>query len=155
MIYPATIEIQGQENTLSTAQTENSNHCINVESVYDWVKDVEGIHRYLSVPLDCNQAILNCLNEGQMSRITCERIADSLNYTIIEKPKPVPEIEGASKVKVKFAFQIEIRYYCDNQFICTFETPVTFIKDMVLYFPPGAAIRANIQSIECTATGVF
>ncbi|WP_160839508.1 HYR domain-containing protein [Halobacillus litoralis] len=152
VVHDTTIEVEGrfaQPNSAQILQNDNELVCINVQKVYDWVAFCREVQREVSIPAECDIAILECTNTGGNITVECEVIPNATGIMVLENIRPAPGIPGTSIVPIRFTVLLQIRYYCDDLLACEFEAPICYVEEVILCYPEGTSILAKGTNVQC------
>ncbi|WP_342534855.1 hypothetical protein MHI04_11800 [Lysinibacillus sp. FSL K6-1151] len=135
---------------------KDNNHfeCIQAQCVHDWVVFCTEHQRKVPIPENCNRQILKCRRAGEELTILCKTIPNTCSFTVLDNDiKPLSGIHAGKLVPIRFTINIRIQYYCNGESLCHFDVPITTVDEIVLCFPEGTFIKAEISDVISTIVG--
>ncbi|WP_085994307.1 HYR domain-containing protein [Oceanobacillus senegalensis] len=148
---PRNTLLNQQEVSDFSLQDSNGFEIIRTQLVYDWVAFYTDHQRRVFVPEHCNAQILRCEAAGDELTVRCNAIPGSGEFTVLnDDVRPIPGIPEANLVSIRFTILYRVQYYCNDIPLCDFDVPITTVDQIVLYYPEGTFIEANISDVSCT-----
>ncbi|WEG15377.1 hypothetical protein PQ478_12590 [Alkalihalophilus pseudofirmus] len=124
--------------------------CIRTIKVYDWVILTNRDRNKVPIPEDCFAEIEACRAAGSIVSAECELVEDSTSCNVISSQDAnIEGIPSAQIVTLGFHAQIQVTFFCDDDELCSFTVPVSFVDDVILCYPDGTEINCDIFDVQC------
>ncbi|MGP4076906.1 DUF7948 domain-containing protein [Halobacillus sp. K22] len=156
VVYDMTLEVEARlrsfpthSNSPPSFQIENELLCINAQKVYDWVAYTRDIQREVPFLTDCDNAIKECLDNGESISIQCEALPNSSRCSVLGGVRGITGLSGASWVPLRFTTEIQVQAFCENILVCKFEFPICWVEELVLCYPKGTSILTKRTEVQC------
>lgn len=158
-----TLEIKGEvckprdnyktERNMNETNTERDHfEVIRTQKVHDWVTFCTEHQETIMVPNDCNTKLSNCHNDD--ITVSCEAIPRSSSFTILDDTRTLSGDPETRIISIRFSVRVHIQIYCKKILLCDFEVPVSTTDEIVLCYPNGTTIAAEVFEVNCTAYSV-
>ncbi|MCP3029451.1 HYR domain-containing protein, partial [Halobacillus sp. A5] len=154
VISDETIEVEAfsiQQRNENDLEGKGNVECINVQRVHDWLVFCTELQTEVAIPAACNVAVFECTESGGEISIQCEAVPNSGRITILDDVRDVPGIPGARRVPIRFTILLQIQYFCGDVLVCEFEAPACQVEEVILCYPEGSSIIAEVTEVQCLA----